>query len=96
MRNLLAATLLLVSFALSGPSTDTTVTTVAKCKEIERTATGNLFTVLPVFVSTVVFIPVPVVSYVILGVYMTSATKISMDYSHEGCSSKISSQVATR
>ena len=94
MRNLFAVTLLFVSFAISAPASDTTVT---KCRDIERTATGQLLTVLPIFVSTVLFIPVPVVSYVIFGFYMTSATKIGMDYGHEGCVSKMAaSPVAAR
>jgi len=93
MKNLIAATLLFVSFAMSAPSTDTTA---VQCQKIQNSAVGNLITGVPAFVSAVIFIPVPVVSFVILGFYMGSATKISMEYSHQGCATGNAPKVATR
>ena len=92
MKNLFAAALLLVSFAVSSP-TDTTDT---NCQKTQNAAVANLAVGIPAFVSAVVFIPVPIVSYVIFGFYLASATKISMEYSNRGCGVEKASKVAAR
>lgn len=93
MKNLIAATLLLVSFAMSAPATDSTA---VNCQKIQNSAVGNLLVGGPAFVSTVIFIPVPVVSFVILGFYMAAATKISKEYSEQGCGTGTVPKVVTR
>ena len=95
MKSFLAVILLFASFAISGP-TDSTDVAVDKCREIEHTATGHLVIGVPIFVSTLVFFPVPALSYTIFRFYLASAAKISANYSHEGCVAKSAPHVALR